>query len=327
MIAILTDPGVGGTFLNWSIYFLAGHDHYYSAYKKKLVAIIDNPITDKNSHRFLPNQMIDSKNFEKILKILINQKSSYLNTIYFHHFLGAYTSNHQATADAIKKLLPHVSKTILVTSPPNYALYQCKFQSRATETPSNCNPNIILTTDQERFEDFISYYFGTSKAAWDNLDLKNLWDQREFLALNFRPFNTCSMKENLDLDQDHYHINTVELWNRFDDGVGDLFQYLEIAIDDTKFKKWIDVYQQWKKLHKDRLLFTWYFDIIIDYVINGYRLDLTRFNLDICQEAAIQHALIYKHNLNLKTWQLEKFTNTRQLHELLEPNSHPLSNY
>ena len=51
-------------------------------------------------------------------------------------------------------------------------------------------------------------------------------------------------------------------------------------------------------------------------------MDLERFNLDIFQEAAIQRELLYKHNLNLKIWQLEKFKNTKQLHNLLEPNIH-----
>jgi hypothetical protein len=328
MIAILTDPGVGGTFLNWSIYYLAGHSHYYSAAKQKLIPIIDNPLTDKNAHHFLPNQISNSEHFDKILKILIDNKSLYLNTIYFHHFRGAIKSYHQETADTIKKLLPHVSKTILLTASQDQVLYRCKFESRIHETKSYHNPEIVLTNDQERFNDFVSYFFVTSKEVWENQNLKDVWDQREFLALNCRPFNSSvSMKENLDLSRDHYHINTIELWDRFDESVGDLFRYLEIDIDNKNFKKWIDVYQQWKKLHKDRLFFTWYFDIIIDYVINGYNLDLVRFNLDLYQEAAIQHALIYRHNLNLKTWQLEKFTNTQQLHKLLEPNSHLLTKY
>ena len=75
------------------------------------------------------------------------------------------------------------------------------------------------------------------------------------------------------------------------------------------------------------MLFVAYFDKIINYIIEGYELNLDKFNLDLVQEAAIQHELIYKHNLNLKTWQLTKFTNTRQLHNLLEPNIHPLTTY
>ena len=53
-------------------------------------------------------------------------------------------------------------------------------------------------------------------------------------------------------------------------------------------------------------------------------MDLEKFNLDLMQEAAIQRELIYNYSLNLKTWQLEKFTNTKQLHGLLEPNLHPI---
>ena len=54
-------------------------------------------------------------------------------------------------------------------------------------------------------------------------------------------------------------------------------------------------------------------------------MDLESFELDIMQEAAIQRELIYKYNLNFKTWQLEKFQSTRQLHALLEPNIHSLN--
>jgi hypothetical protein len=327
MIAILTDPGVGGTFLNWSIHYLAGHSHYYSAYKQQLIPVINNPLTEKNAHNFLPNQVSDTIYFEKILKSLIDHKSSYLNTIYFHNFTSATASHHQDTTNAVKKLLPHIAKTILLTSSPEQALYQCKFELRSSDNPSWKNHNILLDNKHEIFDDFVEYFFKDSKQKWDELNLKDPWDIREFLALNCRPFNIVRMINNLDLTHDHYHVNTMELWNRFDASVGDLFRYLEIDIDDNNFEKWLGIYQQWKKIHYDRLLFVWYFDTILDYVINGYKLDLTRFNLDICQEAAIQHALIYRHNLNLKTWQLKKFTNTRQLHELLEPNIHPLSQY
>jgi len=327
MIAILTDPGVGGTFLNWSIHYLAGHSHYYSAYKQQLIPVINNPLTEKNAHNFLPNQVSDTIYFEKILKSLIDHKSSYLNTIYFHNFTSATASHHQDTTNAVKKLLPHIAKTILLTSSPEQALYQCKFELRSSDNPSWKNHNILLDNKHEIFDDFVEYFFKDSKQKWDELNLKDPWDIREFLALNCRPFNIVRMINNLDLTHDHYHVNTMELWNRFDASVGDLFRYLEIDIDDNNFEKWLGIYQQWKKIHYDRLLFVWYFDTILDYVINGYKLDLTRFNLDICQEAAIQHALIYRHNLNLKTWQLKKFTNTRQLHELLEPNIHPLSKY
>jgi hypothetical protein len=90
---------------------------------------------------------------------------------------------------------------------------------------------------------------------------------------------------------------------------------------------WIKIYADWKKFHYQRLMFCWYFDQIVNYIINGYYMDLSRFNLDIMQEACIQHHLIYQHDLNLKTFNLKKFYNTQQLHQLLEKNPHPLPQY
>jgi len=312
MIAILTDPEVGGTFLTWSIYYLSGRDDYYSIDEQKFIPITNNPLTEQNAHNFYPNQVMKAESFEKTFEqMLAAEKLSDFNIIYMHHFDGTPNSHDQKTADAVEKLLPHVSKTVLLTSTPDQALYKCSYSSR-----NNLN-----------FEEFVDRFFSMSKEIWDQPNLKNIWDKREFLALNFRPFDNFRITENLNLNHDHYHLNTMEIWNTFDESVGDLLKYLEVDIDDKKFEHWLAVYQQWKKIHKNRLFFIWYFDTIIKYIIEGHSLDLIRFNLDICQEAAIQHTLIYKHNLNLKTWQLEKFTNTRQLHELLEPNSHPLSKY
>ena len=327
MIAILTDPSVGGNFLNWSIYYLAGHGEYYSAIEKRMVPILENPLTDRNAHNFLANIPDNVKEFDEILDNLLSHQSLY-NTIYFHQF-----SDHQefpnGTADAIKKLLPHVSKTLLLTQDPRHILYQCSFYHRGDDSVSSLrNLSIKVTDDHERHFDFIKYFFDSSMQVWGESNFDNIWDNREFLALNFRPFDVnYKITDCIDLNHDHYEINAIELWNRFDETVVDLFKYLELEIDVNNFYKWKIVYYEWKKKHKNRILFVWYFDMIIDYIINGYRLDLTRFNLDLYQEAAIQHTLIYKHNLNLKTWQLEKFTNTRQLHELLETNIHPISNY
>jgi hypothetical protein len=320
MIVIFTDPAIGGTFLEWSIHYLAGHSHYYSIHEKTFLPVTETPLTNINAHNFSSNIIADINTATQRIPELINQSSN-IQTVYFHYFTEA--------APYIKQLLPVISKSIILTTSPEQALYRCHFETRlgADPTPSMINNDTMLTTDTDRFDDFINFFFKQSKTTWEQQQLTNTWDVREFLALNFRPFDTVKITEKIDLAIDHYHIHAMELWDRFDDSVVDLFQYLELDINIKNLKKWTKVYQQWKKIHKDRIFFVWYFDIIIDYVINGYSFDLSRFNLDICQEAAIQHALIYRHNLNLKTWQLEKFTNTRQLHELLEPNRHPLSKY
>jgi hypothetical protein len=73
------------------------------------------------------------------------------------------------------------------------------------------------------------------------------------------------------------------------------------------------------------LEFCYNYKHIVDSVVNNwyYQIDLT-----FEQEVVIQHCLIYQHNLNLKTWELTKFpSNTQDLHKLLEPNIHPITQY
>ena len=45
--------------------------------------------------------------------------------------------------------------------------------------------------------------------------------------------------------------------------------------------------------------------------------------MNFYKEVMIQQALIRRHSLNLKTWQLETFpANTQELYKLLEPSLH-----
>jgi hypothetical protein len=209
--------------------------------------------------------------------------------------------------------------------PKEMTLYQCSYKSRANATSSFFDNNRLITDDTSRWQDYIDYFFLDSKEKWNSLNLHNVWDQREFLALNLRPFEYKTIANLFEHTDNYYQINSVDLWNTFDTNVNSLFEYLEINIDSDRYKKWISVYSEWRRIHQDRMLFCWYFKIIINNIIKGHDMDLGRFNLDIVQEVAIQHYLIYKHNLNFKTWQLEKFINTKQLHNLLEPNIHPLT--
>jgi hypothetical protein len=213
----------------------------------------------------------------------------------------------------------------LLTLSDCHKLYLSAF-ARASFVSSWKNPGKLINDPLEIIEDSNDYFFAESNKKWKELNLNNQWDRREFLALNRRPNLTLQIAPNVNLTRQHYRLDTMELWNTFDQTVNDLFAYLNLKIVADRQEHWNNIYFAWRKLQYQRLLFVWYFDQIIDYIINGYELDLTRFNLDLIQESTIQHELIYKHNLNLKTWQLEKFINTKQLHNLLEPNIHILNN-
>jgi len=326
LIGIVTDPGVGGTFLNWSLHYLAGHNYYYCAKKSDWVKVPENPVQDKNSHGFIANQVHSKESFDKEYLKLYAVTTEQFHTIYFHNF--NFTSKSETDPEA-KQCIEQLDADQLIvlsvsTTNNRHKLYHSSFVKRYESASSFVDLSVQLSSNQDILDDFINYFFQESIEKWRQAGLTNHWDKREFLALNYRPNAVKHIAPNVNLTRDHYRLDVTELWHIFEQTVVYMFEYLNLKIDTTRWENWTRIYHKWRQVHYQRILFVWYFDEIINYIINGYSMDLVRFDLDLIQEAVIQHELIYKHNLNLKTWQLEKFTNTKQLHDLLEPNSHPL---
>lgn len=313
MIAILTDVAIGGTFLTWTVYYLSGKTNYFSVRKNEFVEVCHNPLTTVNAHKFLPNQPRNKNEFANILhKTLEHNEHLYMHQLRYD------------TKDAVDEVCKHAEKIIILSLRPEHVLYNCKYISRADVVPS-WNTEQNLTNPDDIHEDFINYFFKESKQVWESKELKNIWDKREFLALNIDPFDHSSILDYVDPDTMCYQIDTQDAWTNLDQCINKLFSYLDIPINQKRFENWVAVYSSWKNIHTKQLNFVNNFQTIIDNIINGIEMNLDSFDLDISQEAAIQHFLIYNHNLNFKTWQLTKFTNTKQLHDLLEPNIHDLS--
>jgi hypothetical protein len=224
---------------------------------------------------------------------------------------------------AVDKILSHTKKIIVLTNQKSNSLYEKSYRSRMHSQKSWFDPTVFKIGDKEQFDNFIQYFFADSYQLWQQLGLTEIWDLREFLALNYTP-HTSSIAPLIDLGTEHYNLDCVEWFSTADSFILDLCNYLEIIPSPARLDHWYKTYQSWRKHHYQRLNFLWSHDKIVDYIVTGKYMDLQRFDLDIYQEATIQHALIHKHNLNLKTFKLEKFKNTQQLHDLLEPNIHDL---
>jgi hypothetical protein len=318
MIAILTDPEVGGTFLNWTVHYLSGDATYYHASSDQHVAIPHDPVNKNNAHGFNPNNPNSLNAFQFVFERLCGQSTP--TTIYFHNFSRSPIVQ---TRTAIQSLIPVVQHLVTVTLSQPMKMYNCVHKHRSNVLTAWGDTKHFA--HDHHYEVLSDYFFADSKKIWDQQQLNQIWDRREFMALNHDPRHGYSIDQVLDPAVPHYKIDAVDLWTVFDDSVFALFDYLGRQVDQQRYQAWLPIYSTWKRIHYQRMMFAWYFDIIVNNVLQGVDFDLKRFNLDIRQEAAVQHALIYDHNLNLKTWQLEKFLNCRQLHDLLEPNIHDLS--
>ena len=317
LISVVTDPGgIGGTFLTWSLHFLSGHTKYFSEEKNSWLKLPDSPLTGTNAHGFITNHLnrhfdCSYENVVDITNLIQQTKTDTFHTIYYHNF-------HNDLDTLVPAYYKDKTKKNIFVSGRNYPLFHVNYNKRY---PALIGPDTFIHDSDEIYNFFSDTYFKESKKSWDNLN--NTWDKREFIALNFKPFNLASeLVEDIDCC---YRMDAMELWCNFNFTIDTLFEYLEIPVDQSRLEHWNTVYNKWKKIHHDNLQFVWQFDTIIDYILKNKHMDLAKFNLDIGQEAAIQHELLYKYNLNFKTWQLEKFIDTKQLHVLLEPNIHKLT--
>lgn len=328
---------VGCTFLDWSINYLKGETKFFNR-NLGWLDLTNNPINSRNAHGHRKNH---PDGFDKTCEYVnFLQKNSDFASLYPSPMLlfNAATKLNQSMLnldnDAWEKLIKFQdqdynqmlhwldkqgAKIVFVSANKSLPLYiNCQIRSTERVLHSNREP----ASDDEVRQSRDIVFFQRSVKQWEELELKNIWDTRERLALDTRPFQF--REENVDLSINHFWIDCYELWFNGDKKVPEILDWLEIKIDTNRLSQWLLVYHKWRDLQSKTLSFQHTHQHIVDSIINGwsYPIDLT-----FDQEVVIQHCLIYQHNLNLKTWQLTKFpSNTKDLHALLEPNIHPVEN-
>lgn len=315
---IIFDRDKGGHFLDWSIYFLSGKNSYYSCKHKTNIKLTYNPLNGSNSHNH-------KGNFARTLSELNNfYKNADVNVL-FHQLRNSdlsFNKQDNETEKAIDLASIKSNKIILLKNHHDFVLYDFSFRKRSNNDVSLDGSRELLN-NKDILDDFINYFFPESKNIWKKENnLSKPWDVREFVALNFRPFENPSIEKSATIGKNFYVIDTKHYWLDFD--IKSLFDYLNLKIDYNRLEQWNSIYRQWQKLHTQRINFCYQFDEIINAIVNNLYINLEDLQLDLLQEASIQHTLIYKYNLNLKNWQLDKFADTKQLHNLLEENFHPL---
>lgn len=312
----------GGHFVNWSLTFLTNQNTFWNrqSCEQSIISVPDSLEQNFHHHGCFVTLGFDSlvkqtdlinKHFKGPLAFLFVCHAKITNTK-----TNKIDVNKQVRQDYIQAVdwiqdnnLPFV---FFDFDPPDYLniFYNNRF------------PVDLHGNPQEDFNTVINQYEETFfKETKDKFSSEHIWDRRERLALIIDPF----YKENVHCFRNKVnpknYYTTNALWNKFPTILPAISEVIGVDIDTTKLPAWENVYNQWKQNHKQQ--FSRDFDLIINAIINNISLDLTQYNMNFFNEILIQHALIVWHNLNLKTWQLEKFpANAQDLHSLLEPNIH-----
>jgi hypothetical protein len=312
-VNVLTDPEIGGTFFSWSLYYLTGHNNYYHTRSGSIKPLPSNPLTKlNNAHAFDPNRYNTP---EQVRNITIPPDQTRLDVIY-HHTASTVDFTSDQIRDTITHLMSMTDKNIIVTN-KNVRFFRLTQASRSQDKTSN----------EAIGNEFIQRWFGKSYKQWNQTtDMSASWNLREFMALNLHPDTTFERITDYITSYDHtvYHIDMNHVWHALDDVMHDVISWLGWKVDNERFADWLKVYRTWRNNTMQKYKFHWYFDEIIDAILENNYINLKRFDLDIVQESMIQHKLIYKYDLNLAAYGVSQFDNTQQLHSLLEANIHPL---
>jgi hypothetical protein len=327
---------VGCTFLDWSIHFLSGQNKFFSAKQNAWIDLVKNPLNTLNAHGHQKNHPIGVDSTKEFVEILSQQNSL---TSYYPFPLNAESvakrlgiNSRLPTTEEWQNIFDYRNNDfnqLLKFSDQQQAkiifvsLNEELFISASVPTRSMermlFSPDVPTSLDDLRKEKDL-LFFKDSVKTWNQMELNNIWDTRERLALSQPLKYVCPSK--IDFSFEHYWLDSQSWWYNGKQEIKNIMNWIELLIDDDRYTQWIPIYEDWQQIQLKALRFQYNYQHIVDCVVNNWSYDI---DLTFEQEVVIQHCLIYQHNLNLKTWQLEKFpNNTQDLHRLLEPNIHPL---
>ena len=317
---------VGCTFLDWSIQYLSGQTTFVTI-KFGKISLVDNPLVSVgktyNAHGHWRNHPHGVKELRDAIEVLKSAGPSELLSVYpaqriFGELAKDLETTHSLTVNDQQIVdfneiwqecnLQNIPIIFVnLTSDPLYL-----------SVPRQENKGFLTTSSssiEDQKNDRLNYSFGEK---FD--DTTPIWDKRELIALSSRPLDT-PIESRLDLTIPHFYIDAKELWFNGEETVYSILKFLNLKLDQSRLANWLTVYRTWQKAQAKILKFSWNIDHICEAIVNNYKYDLSEYDLDLWDEAVIQHIMIYRYGLNFRCWQLEKFpTNTQDLYNLLEPN-------
>lgn len=338
IVCSLSESNVGCTFIDWSIHFLSGKDQYYSFAQQTWIPLVPNPLTDQNAHGHDRNHPSGIENVITMMQQATHMSESGLYSMYpctaeSDHVRKKLKINLEQVkeeefyqleqdwhADEFSKIFDHCAdhaKVIFIHDTQSVNWVKPFIYQRIVHK--------LIVDEQAEISYRKQSFHKKSIDAWKKLGLENVWDVRERQALDTRPLtiNSNKIASKCNFSKPHFRASICDLWHRGIKLLDQIMAYLDLPVDPDRLTQWIPIYHEWAQKPLALMQFGDSFDDTIKCIVNGWYKELPEFSFE--QEVMIQHALIYQHNLNLKTWQLEKFPrNTIDLHRLLEPNSHVL---
>lgn len=333
VVCITSKDSVGCSFFDWSINFLSGKTDFFNVKMLKQIPLSRNPINDRNAHGHKKNHpaglAITAQYADALLKCPSDMHTMYPTVMHIDdacahldinhdqlnnidHFGVVQQYRYQDYVKLVDYCLENSFKVIYVHNNLQATGYFWNTRNLDRQLLKSMPYN---DTDHSE-QDFHEIFFKDSNQHWTN----NVWDTREQMALNLRPFEATGFAE-IGITKPHLWIDCQDLWHSTDGVLVDAMKFIGREINTHCWSSWLPIMHCWQAIQRKNLKFHYTLDHIVSSIVNNWYYPLGQLTLK--QEAIIQHCLIYKHDLNLKTWDLSQFPpNTQDLHQLLEQNLH-----
>lgn len=315
---------VGCTFLDWSLHWLSGKTDVLTINSKTPSPIVNNPITDEIAHGHAKNHPYSRELIIRLLEYLENSDYNELITIYWlsdkpTHDISGWKEWEEKVKVQAPKQFKEIWKELGERGIPGIWI-----DFTGPKMFLDCNRTIKspygvdVESREESLRQWVDLHF---PYTLNGIDDPQIWDYREAYALCVRPYEKFEFSCDLDFSYPSYNFNFLDWIYNGQYHIKQIMEFLGKPIDKSRWKHWCQVHEEWAKHLRKVVDFANGVDKIVEDIVNNVDYEIDR--LTVFQEGIIQHLLIYKHDLNVKTWQLEKFpTNCRDIHKLLEPNIH-----
>lgn len=341
IVASVCTVPVGATFFDWSVLWLSGNTNVFYLPDQQWIPISQNPVVmqgpQSNAHNHQKNHPDGHKKTVEALSILKSLNGAEITSLVCCQKTGSATIKdlgiaadslhqedvwqmvlqHQAQdlQHAVKLLESEHIPCVYLAFDSTVPLYQYRARGGLRDIVDH-NP----LTQWQYWDRYRQLFFPESLQAWNINPQTPVWDIREMLALTMMPFKENPLW-NLELEHQHLWISCQDWWFDTDTVVTKVMDYYGLSIDPDRWTKWLEVVPQWQKIQNKQLAMQRQLDHLVRCIVQGKNTTLP--NLDLFDEALIQHCLIRHHDLNLKTWGLDKFPkDSIELTHRLEPNSH-----
>lgn len=341
-ILLILGHNLGNHFLTWSLSYLNNMNEYHNL-NNVVAPLPDNPLTSdsKNVHLLVQSPVIRGyehlKNYIENITCDIRYINIPVSPIHIEQVLTKYPeiniSNISNISNKQHKLINEyiaydLNQIISYVSKQEYPISCIEYNKRDVLSVFYNNRKHVsyksmnIESGYNNMHEYMNAYekdfFNSSSKMFDT---EYIWDIREKYALNIMPFNiNTNISKSLDISQAQCN-DSIDIYDNLDQTIYDIANHHNIIINKARYNQWKLIYKKWKIYHDTK--FSRDFWKIIDFIWFKQNVDLSIYKIDFFKEVLILYGLMYKYNVNFKSWGLDKLPqNTYDLSLLLEPNIH-----